>query len=143
MDGPRGGNIQKRNRGANSRILSHIGLLPDEDLDLDLEVRTEQAGRGRPVHGMRSWRGANRRGGYNIRGPPGLAVRPNPFTWQKITLRNGAKYDKIYLLKELVQKSAVKFTPICYQTNNTNNNATFFVEDLEAGRAIKVCLNIN
>lgn len=135
VDGPRGGNIQKRNRGGgSSRILNHIGLLPDEDLDLDQEVRTEQAGRGRPVHGIRSWRGTNRRGGFN-RGPPGVVVGKNPFTWQKITLRNGAKYDKIFLLKELVRRSTVKFVPICYQTNN--NNATFFVEDPEAGRAIK------
>jgi len=137
VDGVRGGNIQKRNRGGNSRALNHVGLLPDEDLDLDVEVRTEQAGRGRPVYGMRSWRG-NRRGGFGSRMPAGgMAPGRNAFSWQKVTLKNGAKYDKIFMLKELVQRSSVKFVPICYLTNNNNNNATFFVEEQEAGRAIK------
>ena len=67
-----------------------------------------------------------------------MAPGRNAFSWHKVTLKNGAKYDKIFMLKELVQRSSVKFVPICYLTNNNNNNATFFVEEQEAGRAIKV-----
>ena len=134
-DGVRGGAIQKRSRGGPPRAnFAYLGLLPDDDLDLDVETRSDQAGRGRPVYGMRSWRGM-RRGSFsrNTTGKPALV---GGLTWHKITLRNGAKYDKMFLLKELLQKSAVKFLPICYQANN--NNSTFYIEDSAAARAIKV-----
>ena len=138
VDGVRGGAIQKRSRGGvQSRALTHLGLLPEEDLDLDGETRSDQAGRGRPVYGIRSWRGMKRGGSFN-RNIVGKPV-PGLLTWHKITLRNGAKYDKLYLLKELLQKSAVKFIPICYQASS--NNSSFFVEDPAAARAVKVGSN--
>ena len=58
--------------------------------------------------------------------------------WHRIVIRNGAKYDKVTLLRELVQRAAVKFIPICYMT--AGQNSSFFVEDTEAARAIKVNL---
>jgi len=131
VDGPRGGTINKRSRGpVFSKALNHIGL---KDLDVDLEVKSEQAGRGRPVHGMR--RGYRGKGSFG-RHPVGVSVgNKGMLTWSKVTLRNGAKYDKVYLLKELLARSSVKFVPICYQT--IKNNAIFFVEEQEAGKAIK------
>jgi nuclear RNA export factor len=134
VDGVRGGSIQKRNRGGPPRALNHIGLLPDDDLDLDVETRSDQAGRGRPVYG-RSWRGGMRRGGSFQRNPMGKPALVGGLTWHKMTLRNGAKYDKMLLLKEILQRSAVKFVPICYQAGNTNS--TFFIEEPAAARAIK------
>jgi len=134
VDGTRAGAIQKRSRGGgHNRVFNHIGLLPDEDLDLDLEVKTDQAGRGRPIHGSRGWRG-NRRGNYS-RAPGGFTVGKSAFSWNKVTIRNGAKYDKALILKELLQRSAVKFVPICFQV--VHSNACFYVEEQEAGRAIK------
>jgi len=59
----------------------------------------------------------------------------NAFSWSKVTLRNGSKYDKVYLLKELLARSSVKFVPICYQV--VNNNSVFYVEEQEASRALK------
>jgi hypothetical protein len=56
--------------------------------------------------------------------------------WHRIGVRSGAKYDKVTLLRELVQRAAVKFVPICYTVSG--QNSSFFVEDLEAARAIKV-----
>ncbi len=56
--------------------------------------------------------------------------------WHRVNLRNAAKYDKITLLRELVQRSAVKFVPICYSTSGPNS--FFYVEDAEAARALKV-----
>jgi hypothetical protein len=56
--------------------------------------------------------------------------------WHRVNLRNAAKYDKITLLRELVQRSSVKFVPICYSTSGPNS--FFYVEDAEAARALKV-----
>jgi len=133
VDGIRGGSIQKRHRGGSSRALNHLSLLPDEDLDLDIEVKSDQAGRARRDHGSRSWRG-NRRPN-TLRAPIAMNASKTAFSWNKVTIRNGAKYDKMLMLKELVARSAVKFVPICFQA--INQNATFFVEEQEAGRAIK------
>jgi len=133
VDGIRGGSIQKRHRGGSSRALNHLSLLPDEDLDLDIEVKSDQAGRARRDHGSRSWRG-NRRPN-TLRAPIAMNAGKTAFSWNKVTIRNGAKYDKMLMLKELVARSAVKFVPICFQA--INQNATFFVEEQEAGRAIK------
>ena len=135
VDGIRGGSIHKRTRGGHvNKVLNHLGL---EDLDVDLEVKSEQAGRSRLVPGMRrgSYRG---KGGYT-RPPAGVMVK-NAFSWSKVTLRNGSKYDKVYLLKELLARSSVKFVPICYQV--VNNNSVFYVEEQEASRALKVVITV-
>jgi len=136
VDGIRGGNISKRNRGGPSRALNNVRLLPDDDFDLDCEVRSEQAGRARRGHGgmSRNWRGSNRGGrNYTMR----ASINPSKiaFSWSKVTIRNGAKYDKMLMLKELVNRSAVKFVPLCFQA--TSQNAQFYVEEPEAARAIK------
>ena len=142
-DGPRGGAIQKRNRkGPASKVLNHLGLLPDEDLDLDVEVKSDQAGRGRPIHGVPR-RGMYRgRGAYSYNRSHNVTSNgKNLFSWSKVTLRNGANYDKMWLLKELVARCSVKFIPICYQ--EVNHNAMFYVEEQDAGKALKVSFFLN
>ena len=48
---------------------------------------------------------------------------------------NGTKYDKIVLLKELLNKSNIKFIPICYSKQGMNTY--FYLEDQTAAQALK------
>lgn len=57
------------------------------------------------------------------------------FAWNKVTLRNGSKYDKMALLRELTSKSRLPFTPICYTKNGINT--LFYIEDQSAAKALK------
>ena len=70
-------------------------------------------------------------------------------------LKNGTKYDKITLLKELLAKSNIKFIPMCYSKQVRNciskylllfipsvpsvqgMNTFFYLEDQAAARALK------
>lgn len=52
-----------------------------------------------------------------------------------MVLRNGTKYDKITLLKELLARSEVKFIPICYSKQGMNT--FFYIEDQGAVRSLK------
>ena len=52
-----------------------------------------------------------------------------------MTLRNGSKYDKMALLRELTSKSRLPFTPICYTKNGINT--LFYIEDQPAAKALK------
>ena len=72
------------------------------------------------------------------RTPPGIQVGRNAanlFSWQKVVLKNGTKYDKIVLLKELLNKSNIKFIPICYSKQGMNTY--FYLEDQSAAHALK------
>lgn len=57
------------------------------------------------------------------------------FSWSKVVLRNGTKYDKIALLKELLSKCNIKFIPLCYSKQGMNTY--FYLEDPAAARALK------
>jgi len=57
------------------------------------------------------------------------------FSWQKVTLKNGSKYDKIMLLKELLARTNIKFIPICYTKQGMNT--FFYLEDQSAAKALK------
>jgi len=148
-DGPRGGGISKRNRGGkNSNRNIHI-VLPEDDEDMNNREAHggEQAGRARPSYISRRGNRVSFPGGRNrtCRGPgripPGIIAGRagtsinNVFSWQKVVLKNGSKYDKIVLLKELLAKSNTKFIPICYTKQGMNTY--FFLEDGQAARALK------
>lgn len=144
-NGPRRGGIFK-NKGRGDKFNKqfqdrvHV-LLPEDDEDMGLggEKKGSQAGRGRPLPG-RGTRGRYRgyRGGPG-RTPPGITVgrhaMTNVFSWHKVVLKNGTKYDKIVLLKELLAKCSIKFIPICYTKQAMNT--FFYLEDQTAARALK------
>jgi len=140
-DGPRRGGIKKNNRGGkyNNKQIHVEAILDEHDEDMG-ERRGDQAGRGRPLPG-RGTRGRYRgyRGGPG-RTPPGIIVGRHGnvgsvFSWHKVVLKNGTKYDKIALLKELLARCSVKFIPICY--NKQAMNTYFYLEDQTAARALK------
>ena len=135
MDGARGGGITKRSRGKYPNKNIHI-VLPDDDLDMDR--RSDQAGRARPP----SYRGRSSRGDrgrVRYGGGPGRGITigesSGVFSWHKVTLKNGTKYDKIVLLKELLARSETKFIPICYSKQGINTY--FHLEDAAAARALR------
>merc|ERR1719220_633622 len=135
MDGARGGGITKRSRGKNPNKNIHI-VLPDDDLDMDR--RSEQAGRARPP----SYRGRGSRGDrgrMRYTGGPGRGITVGEssgvFSWHKVVLKNGTKYDKIVLLKELLARTETKFIPICYSKQGANTQ--FHLEDGAAARALR------
>lgn len=135
MDRPRGGGISKRGRGKYPNKNIHI-VLPDDDLDMDR--RSEQAGRARPP----SYRGRGSRGDrgrMRYTGGPGRGITVGEssgvFSWHKVVLKNGTKYDKIVLLKELLARTETKFIPICYSKQGVNTQ--FYLEDGAAARALK------
>ena len=71
---------------------------------------------------------------------PGIVDRGNGnpqsvFSWQKVILKNGSKYDKIVLLKELLARTNIKFIPICYTKQAMNTY--FYLEDQAAARALR------
>jgi len=138
-EGPRRGGI-KKNRGKynNKQIHMEHVLLNEDDEEMG-ERGGEQSGRGRPMQG-RGTRGRYRgyRGGPG-RTPPGIIVGRqgnvnSVFSWHKVVLKNGTKYDKIVLLKELIARCSVKFIPICY--NKQGMNTYFYIEDQTAARAL-------
>ena len=51
-------------------------------------------------------------------------------------IRNGNKYDKTLMLKEMLARSKVKFIPMCYSEGHAD--ASFYIEDVEAAKAVKV-----
>ena len=135
MDGARGGGISKRSRGKYPNKNIHI-VLPDDDLDMDR--RSDQAGRARPP----SYRGRGSRGDrgrVRYSGGPGRGITigesSGVFSWHKVILKNGTKYDKIVLLKELLARSETKFIPICYSKQGINTQ--FYLEDAAAARALR------
>ena len=136
------GGIFKKGRGKFHNKQIHVIVPDDEDMGGDNEHRGDQAGRGRPLPRM-GGRGGSKykftRGGPG-RTPPGIVVggRNNAgslFSWQKVVLKNGTKYDKIELLKKLLAQCSVKFIPICY--SKSGMNTYFYLEDASAARAIK------
>jgi len=143
-DGPRGGGIRKNRggRGANyNKNNMAYGILSEHDEDMG-DRRGDQAGRGRPLPGR--WQRGGRRGGRGgpsrIPIPGGLISRKGGppdtlFAWSKVTLRNGSKYDKMALLRELTAKTRLPFVPICYTKNGINTY--FYIEDQAAAKAIK------
>jgi len=141
-DGPRRGGIKKNNsRGKYNNKQIHVEsiLLGEDDEDMG-DRRGEQAGRGRPLPG-RGTRGRYRgyRGGPG-RTPPGIIVGrhgnvASVFSWHKVVLKHGTKYDKIPLLKALLARCSVKFIPICYTKQGMNT--LFYLEDQTAARALK------
>jgi len=52
-----------------------------------------------------------------------------------VVIKNGTKYDKVMLLKELLARCSVKFIPICYTKQAMNTY--FYLEDQTAARALK------
>jgi len=136
-DGPRRGGIKKNNKKFNKQIHMEHALLREDDEDMG-DSRGDQAGRGRPMQNSRGARGFRGRRGGPGRTPPGISVGRNissVFSWHKIVLKNGTKYDKITLLKILLDKCSVKFIPICY--NKQAMNTYFYLEDQTAARALK------
>ena len=142
-DGPRRGGIKKNNsRGKYNNKQIHVEAILDEhDEDMG-ERRGDQAGRGRPLPGRGTRGGRGYRGyrGGPGRTPPGIIVGRHAnvgsvFSWHKVVLKNGTKYDKIALLKELLARCTVKFIPICY--NKQGMNTFFYLEDQTAARALK------
>ena len=117
-------------------------VIPEGDETMGGEERSGvQAGRGRPLRGMRGGGGKYRgvRGGPG-RTPPGIVVGRHAssqsfFSWNKVTLKNGSKYDKIALLKQLLARSNLKFIPICY--TKLGMNTFFYLEDQTAAKALK------
>ena len=111
-------------------------MLPDDDLDMDR--RGDQAGRARPPsyrgRGSRGDRGRMRYGGGPGRGIT-VGESSGVFSWHKVILKNGTKYDKIVLLKELLARSETKFIPICYSKQGINTQ--FYLEDAAAARALR------
>ena len=139
------GGIFKKGRGRfqNQKIHVIVPTEDDEGMGGDGDGRGgEQAGRGRPLPRMRGGgdRGRykySRRGGPG-RTPPGIVVghrASSIFSWQKVVLKNGSKYDKMMLLKELLNRSNTKFIPICY--TKSGNNTFFYLEDQTAAKALK------
>jgi len=142
-DGPRGGGIRKNRGGGrggnNYKNNIAYGILAEHDEDMG-DRRGEQAGRGRPLPGRWQRGGRRGRGGPSRIPIPGhLISRKGPadnlFAWSKVTLRNGSKYDKMALLRELTSKSRLPFTPICYTKNGINT--LFYIEDQPAAKALK------
>lgn len=137
----RGGGISKKNsRGKYNKQIHVEHILHEDDEDMGRERGGDQAGRGRPLPG-RGTRGRYRgyRGGPG-RTPPGIIVGRNAsaasiFSWHKVVLKNGHKYEKIALLKELLARCSVKFIPICYTKQAMNTY--FYLEDQTAARALK------
>jgi len=137
-EGPRRGGIKKsRGKYNNKQIHMEHVLLNEDDEDMGGERGGDQAGRGRPLQGRGRGRYRGYRGGPG-RTPPGIIVGrgnvSNVFSWHKVVLKNGTKYDKIPLLKELIARCSVKFIPICY--NKQGMNTHFYLEDQAAARAL-------
>ena len=135
----RGGIAKKGGRkyqSYNNKI--HV-VFPDGEEGMSEERHGDQAGRGRPLPRMGRGKYRGVRGGPG-RTPPGIVVRghANPqsfFSWQKVILKNGSKYDKIVLLKELLARTNIKFIPICYTKQGMNT--FFYLEDQTAAKALK------
>ena len=126
----------KKHQAYNNRI--HV-VFPDGDEGMAEDRQGEQAGRGRPLPRMSRGKYRGVRGGPG-RTPPGIVIRgqANPqafFSWQKVTLKNGSKYEKITLLKELLARTNIKFIPICYTKQGMNT--FFYLEDQTAAKALK------
>jgi len=138
--GPRRGGIAKRSRGGKYQNKNIHIVLPEDDDDMERERRGEgQAGRARaPYH---RGRGGPRGGRMVSYGRAGAGVRvggpgaTDVFSWHKVILKNGTKYDKIALLKELLAKSEHKFMPICYSKQGINT--FFYLEDEAAARSLR------
>lgn len=136
----RGGIAKKGGRkyqSYNNKI--HV-VFPEGDEGMVDERHGDQAGRGRPLPrmGRGKYKGGVR--GGPGRTPPGIVVRGhgNPqsfFSWQKVILKNGSKYDKIMLLKELLARANIKFIPICYTKQGMNT--FFYLEDQAASKALR------
>ena len=115
-------------------------VIPEGDETMGGDERTGvQAGRGRPLRGMRGGKYRGVRGGPG-RTPPGYQVGRHAnaqafFSWNKVILKNGSKYDKIALLKELLARANLKFIPICY--TKLGMNTFFYLEDQAAAKALK------
>ena len=130
----------KKGRGRHNNQKIHV-ILPDDDEGMGDRDGGEQAGRGRPLY-----RGGPRGRGYKYqrggpgRTPPGLVIggktnASSMFSWQKVVLKNGTRYDKLMLLKELLNKANIKFIPICYSKKGMDTY--FFLEDQAAAKALK------
>jgi len=135
--GTRGGGIQKRNfrQNDNRQMNNKFHMLDD---DAFFEDR-DQAGRSRPNPGRgRPYRGG-KRGMSRIPVADMRRTTITNFTWYKMKIRNGNKYDKTPMLKEMLARSKVKFIPLCYQENQSD--ASFFIEDVEAAKAVKALSN--
>lgn len=137
------GGIFKKGRGKFHNKQIHV-VVPDGDDDMgpENEGRRDMAGRGRPLP-RTGGRGYSKykftRGGPG-RTPPGIVVgrqgnAASLFSWQKVVLKNGTKYDKIDLLKRLINQCSTKFIPICY--TKSGMNTYFYLEDQAAARALK------
>jgi len=130
--GTRGGGIQKRDRRLNDRqVGSRFHLLPDEDATFE---DRQQAGRGRPLHGNRVWRRGRGESRPMSRLPVSQPVSSNN-TWYKMKIRNGQKYDKTLMLKEMLSRSKVVFAPLCYEQRQAYS--AFYVDDVEAAKALR------
>lgn len=139
-DGPRRGGIKKNSKGKYFKSNIHMDqiLLNEEDEDMGGESKGDQAGRQRLVSSRGGPRGRYRgRGGQNRSGPGIVIGRnvPSVFSWHKVVLKNGTKYDKMTLLQELLKRCSVKFIPICY--NKQAMNTHFYLEDSSAASALK------
>ena len=144
-DGPvRRGGISKRgprgrggSKWTNNKIHVDIAYLDEGDDGMG----GEEGGAG--IHNRGGMRGRGKFRGYRGgpgRTPPGIIVKRPPsaasvFSWHKIVLKNGSKYDKIRLLKQLLSKCPLPFIPIAY--NKKGMNTEFFLEDQAAARALK------
>ena len=140
------GNFKKgrgRERISNDKFAEALMRQDDDEGmgDRDRSPHTgEQAGRGRPMYRGRGGRGYKYQRGGPGRTPPGLVIggktnAASMFSWQKVVLKNGTRYDKLMLLKELLNKANIKFIPICYSKQGMNTY--FYLEDQAAAKALK------
>jgi len=86
----------------------------------------------------RGFRGKNKVH-YSDKGREGNSNK-NHAIWQKVIVKNGGKYDRQTLLKVMIQRSAIKFVPLVFETRN--NFASFYVEDAQTADAIKDLNNL-
>lgn len=115
--------------------MNHLQL-QDEDVDLlDLDIQiSADSGEGRKI--TRGGKILNRLGGRKGLNRNGLlSIGRQQFSWHKIILRHGAKYDQMKLLKDLMSKCPVKIVPLCYDTKSGSSH--FYVENQEAANAIR------
>jgi nuclear RNA export factor len=134
--GTRGGGIQKRNFRDDKRIHNKFNMLGDEDVRFE---DRDQAGRSRPGPNLRRNFRGGQRGGSRIPVSDMRRTTITNFTWYKMRIRNGNKYDKTLMLKEMINRSKVKFIPLCYSENQSDSS--FFIEDVEAAKAVKALTN--
>jgi len=132
--GPRGGGIHKRSYRENEKrqMNNRFQMLADDDVRFE---DRDQSGRARPIprggHN-KVWRG---RGGSRIPVADMRRTNITNFTWYKMKIRNGNKYDKTLMLKEMLARSKVKFIPMCYSEGHAD--ASFYIEDVESAKAVK------